>query len=172
MKFWFVHCLIVLLLGLGFSDNGASGCSNSTNENNEKTETELKYKIADKQYTENGLVIMEDAQLTEAMVKNIEKHDSVVIRLDDKTKYNAIIERHNIDVNNTITIRAKFIDYPDGYMSISLNNGYVLGVINIPGKNIMYRIKTDTETNFIYFEKPEDSHYIEKDSVLIPPERP
>jgi len=172
MKIWFVNCLVILLFGLGFSDNGSPGCANGAREQNEKIEKEPEPRVVETHYFEDGLVIQESAKIKEAVLKNIQKHDSVIVFLKDKTEFIALVERHSVDVNNTITIRAKFVDYPMGYITMSVNDGVALGMINIPEKNIKYRIKTDTETGIIYYDKPDDADVIERDSVLIPPERP
>ena len=72
--------------------------------------------------------------------------DKIIVDLFDNESYSTTIDRINIDINGTLTIRARIDDYPLGYMLISYTDDNVLGTISIPEKNERYSIKSFAKT--------------------------
>ncbi len=179
MKFWFANFLILLLFGIIFSDNSKPACSGgfsgSAQNENDKMQFSAKQKHGEKDHPDEDdqrFIIRDSVRLSEKHLKSWQEQDSIYIYIQDDIYLIAIIERYNIDVNKTISIRARFVNYPRGYMIMSSTNGITSGTIQIPEKNMSYRIKTSTEDKLIYIEEFVDKDVIEIDTVLIPPEGP
>ena len=72
--------------------------------------------------------------------------DKIMVDLFDNQSYSTTIDRVDININGSLTIRARFDDYPMGYMLISYTDNNVLGTISIPEKNERYSIKSFAKT--------------------------
>ncbi|GEM_PF-5797244 len=176
MKLWLISFFMILTFGFSFSDNNNFGCSNGLNdqkENNDKAEIiDKQEKGGDFICDDQKLIIRDSIKLSKELLKTQKEKDSFCVYISDTLYYNAIIESFNIDVNRTISIRAKFPKYPLGYMIMAFSDGITSGMIKIPEEDISYIIKTNASNKMIYLEEFVDPDEIGIDSVLIPPENP
>ena len=102
--------------------------------------------------------------------KNQEVGDKIIIDLFDNQSYSTTIDRVDININGSFTIRTRFDDYPMGYMLISYTDKNVLGTISIPEKNEQYSIKSfaKTETTILKLVDVEKMDVLEGGPSLIP----
>jgi hypothetical protein len=96
--------------------------------------------------------------------------DKIMVDLFDNQSYSTTIDRVDININGSFTIRTRFDDYPMGYMLISYTDKNVLGTISIPEKNEQYSIKSfaKTETTILKLIDVEKMDVLEGGPSLIP----
>ncbi len=100
--------------------------------------------------------------------------DKLLIELFDNDSNLATIDRVSRNVNGTLSIRARFDDYPMGYLILSETDNLVTASIRLTEKNERYRIKTDTESGYTYLKHLDISQlsFIESEPPLIPDDYP
>lgn len=176
-----LHVLIysfAIMLSLSLYNNGNTGCSNSSNHEGKKekdskqihskqSNQELQQPEQDKICTEK-----DSKKLAKINVDVKKKSDSIHINTPKEGRFLAIVERYNVNVNNTITVRAKIENYPKGILIMSTTDGITEGFIEIPEENLKYSIKTDPDSEITYLMEFVEPDVILTDSVLIPPEKP
>jgi hypothetical protein len=97
--------------------------------------------------------------------------NTLSLNLFDDTNYEAVIDRTNVNVNGSHTVRVRINDSDYSYMLLSTTANRSLGIINIPAKDIQYKIISCPETNIHYLleMKISDLDYIEgTDDVMYP----
>ncbi len=100
-------------------------------------------------------------------------NDKLSIDLFDDT-YLTTIDRINQNVNGTLSIRARFDDYPTGYIIINKTGRHVSASVDIPEKNKRYSIRKDVERGVAYIKllDIQKIDFIESAPPLIPDKKP
>lgn len=78
--------------------------------------------------------------------ETISMQDTLKIELLNDEKQKAVIDRISVNVNSTLSVRARFIDYDMGYILISTTGERSLAKIHIPETGQLYLIKSDPES--------------------------
>lgn len=81
--------------------------------------------------------------------RNLEQ-SRLVLNLFDQEEYMTKIDRVNVNVNQTISIRSRFDQYQYAYSVISTSDGKSLISIDIPEKNKYYIVTSDPKTGKHY----------------------
>lgn len=179
MKIFPANLVMILFFVAGFSGNEKPGCSNNLSESaqndGDKTGVAVNRQSCKNDPWEKDdktMTIRDSVRLTESLLKTWQEQDTIHIIIPDEEQLVAYIEKFSINIHNTISVRARFVNYPSGYMIITSTDGITGGTIKIPEKNMNYRIKTDPIDRMIYIEEFVNKDIIEIDTVLIPPEGP
>jgi hypothetical protein len=98
--------------------------------------------------------------------------DRFSLPLSDTLTVNIVIEKIQSNVNNTKTIRGRAEEYPQGILLLSSTEGESFGFLRIPEIGIDYRLKSNPQSGFIYVLKQKHYDVIERDSVVVPPQKP
>lgn len=80
-------------------------------------------------------------------IKSIKVNDTIQIDLFENKQYKAYIDKIDVDVNGTSSIRARLVDYEYGYFVISTFNGKSFMTVEVPEKDELYMSKYDRERN-------------------------
>ncbi|MBP7210492.1 MAG: PKD domain-containing protein, partial [Paludibacteraceae bacterium] len=80
-------------------------------------------------------------------------NDTIVLDLFVNKYYKAYIDKIAVDVNGTVIIRARFVDYNYAYCLISTFNDKSLIQIEVPEENELYMSKYDQKTNKYYLSQ-------------------
>ena len=99
--------------------------------------------------------------------------DVLSLNLFPESSYSAVIDRKNKNINGTVAIRARIVDYPLAYMILSTTGNESLGLIRIPEKNESYEIMTNNRFGSEFLIEINES-IIATDMLpfaLIPPEQ-
>ena len=171
------------MLSLSSYTNNAPGCSDDSTqtgkkENNKnqvrakqsKSTQEVEQSKQDEKYCEES--INDSKKLAKIKIDVKQKSDSIHIITPNNGHYLAIVERINVNVNSTVSVRAKIENYPRGVLIMSTYENHTEGIIEIPEKNLKYHIKTDTDNGITYLMEFVEPDLILTDTVLVPPEKP
>lgn len=111
------------------------------------------------------------APMAEIHIDVKQQHDTIHILTPCKENYTAVVDRIRTTVPNTVTIRARIINHPGGYLIVTTHEKHTQGILEIPGKNLSYQIITDLpsgKTYLLELSGPDN----EKDASPIPPTTP
>lgn len=97
--------------------------------------------------------------------------DTILLYLFSNKQYKANIDKIEVDVNGTLVIRARLIDYNYGYCIISTFNGKSLIKIEVPDNNELFLSRYDHQTNTYYLLQIDKSKQkaLPGSPSLIPP---
>jgi hypothetical protein len=87
----------------------------------------------------------------------IKVNDTIQLDLFNNIKYKASIEKIDVDVNNTLTIRARLFDCNYSYCFISTSNGKSLVIIDVPDHNELFKASYDHQSNRYYLQQIDKS---------------
>jgi hypothetical protein len=79
--------------------------------------------------------------------------DKITIPLFHGGSLASTIDRVNVNVNGTLTIRARLEDYPKGYLLMSVTHDLINATLSIPEKNEKYSIKSHHATGVTYLKR-------------------
>ena len=152
----------------------ATGQNNSYNLNDAKVKSLQELSIAQNNSTgfQNALRVRELAINPVLQKTGIVKiNDTISLDLFDNKKYKACIDRINVDINGTITIRARLAGFMFGSCIITTYNDESYLTIDIPENNELFKSSYQHQTKKYYllqFDKKEQK-VIEGAPSLIPP---
>ena len=100
--------------------------------------------------------------------------DLLILNLFEDKTYTGRIDWSQVDVNGTMTIRARIEGFDHGYLLMSTNGERSQGSIRIPENKELYHILSDSDgTRHLVMDVTWDSiDEVEGGPVLIPPGRP
>ena len=78
-------------------------------------------------------------------------NDTILLDLFVDKRYKAYIDKITVDVNGTLTIRARLVNYSYGYCVISTYNGQSLITITVPETNELF---------MSYFDRPTNNYFL------------
>jgi hypothetical protein len=98
-------------------------------------------------------------------------NDTIILDLFSKKQYKAYIDRINTDINGTVTIRARLVDYNYGYCMISTYKGKSFITIDIHDNKELFISRFDHRINKYYLQEIDRSglEILEGAPSLIPP---
>jgi len=101
----------------------------------------------------------------------IHVNDTINLGLFSDKQYKAYVDKIDVDVNGTITIRARILNSNFGYCIISTFNGKSFMTVEVPDKNELYMSKFDQKTKKYYLLQIDKSKQkaLEGAPSLIPP---
>lgn len=104
--------------------------------------------------------------------ESIRINDTILLDLFDDKHYKVYIDNVDIDVNGTLTIRARFPDSVFGYFLISTSGGKSLITIEVPDNNELFMSRYDQLTDKYYLLEIDKSKqdYLEENPPVIPPD--
>jgi hypothetical protein len=113
------------------------------------------------------LVINPIVQNTELIRVN----DTILLDLFNNKQYKACIDKIDVDVNGTLIIRARLVDYNYGYCIISTSNGKSFITIDVPENNDLFMSRYNHQANKYYLLQIDKSKQkeLEGSPSLIPP---
>ena len=85
--------------------------------------------------------------------KYLKKGDKVTLNLFEKQQVTSTIDRINLNVNGTLSIRSRLDDYPMGYLIMSVTDGLVTASIRIPELNQRYSLKSHKSSGSSFLKK-------------------
>ncbi len=96
--------------------------------------------------------------------------DKVTLNLFDDVQYTGSLDRTNININGTYSLRVRLDDYQLGYMLMSTTQERTLAKIRIPENNEFYLIKSDPVTfrHYLLDIGDDNRHHLESGPPLIP----
>ncbi len=101
----------------------------------------------------------------------VRKDDVLILNLFDDTQYRARIDRVSMNINNTVTIRARINNYALGYIILSTTDDLSMATIKIPENEEFYLVKSDPKTRQHYIlDIGDERNYIESGPPQLPPE--
>jgi hypothetical protein len=103
---------------------------------------------------------------------NLGKLDTIIVQISKDESYFAIVDRINRNVNNTISVRAKFNEFSSAFLLLSSTNGNTEGVVKIPERNIIFQIKSDILSDIVYLTEVNEENEIEDEIFIHSPEKP
>ncbi len=71
-------------------------------------------------------------------IKSVSVNDNILLDLFNNKQYKASIDKIDVDVNGTLTILAKLVDYDFGYCVISTFDGKSFMTVEVPESNELY----------------------------------
>jgi hypothetical protein len=101
----------------------------------------------------------------------IKTGDQLQIDLFDKASLQAIVDRVQVDVNGTASVRARIEGDNMGYLLISISGNLVLGTLSIPERNERYSLKTNPISGITYLkllDQPALDHLDDAPSPIPP----
>lgn len=99
-------------------------------------------------------------------------NDTIFLDLFEDKKYKAYIDKMDTDVNGTLTLRARIVDFEYSYCIISTFDGKSFMTIEVPENNEIYTTKYNHQTNKYYLMQIDKSNQkiLEGAPPLIPPD--
>ncbi|MFA5499440.1 MAG: carboxypeptidase regulatory-like domain-containing protein, partial [Candidatus Cloacimonadia bacterium] len=76
--------------------------------------------------------------------------DTIILNLFGDKKYSAVVDRLNINVNNTYSIRARLDDYTMGSLIMNTTGNMSLGIVDIPETGEQFEILSSPEGKTCY----------------------
>jgi len=152
MKIIFKISFLILFSLFGLSNVFAQNKSYNLNDSFDDSYKEIS--INNKDYislSENAKRFRE--LIINPIVQNIELimvNDTILLDLFFDIKFKAYIDKIDVDVNGTSTVRAQLVDSNYGYCVISTFNGKSLMTIEVPEVNELFMSKYDNKTNKYY----------------------
>ncbi|NLX12894.1 MAG: hypothetical protein GXY44_04465 [Phycisphaerales bacterium] len=102
----------------------------------------------------------------------LSKDDTITLNLFEDSVYTAAIDSLTVNVNGTVTVRARLENYPLGYVLISTTDNRSLGSIRIPEQGQHYLIESGLDGSNHYLVEADRATMDELESAppVIPPQ--
>lgn len=102
----------------------------------------------------------------------IDKGDTVFLNLFNNLEYKGMVDRINLNMNGTFSVRVRIEEYPLGYMIISTTGNRSLATIRIPENKEFLMIKSDPVTlqHYLLDIGDDNIRLLESGPPLIPPD--
>ncbi len=142
--------ILLIVFFISFSFNKLSGQDTLKLSNSFNEIEGLEYKDFFLPYERIGEIEINKLVYSERSQK---KGNILEIELFDEKTYLLDIDRTNINVNGTYSVRGRFKDFEKGYFLLSETNGYINSTISIPEKGKRYNIKSYPDSDFAYIKK-------------------
>lgn len=113
------------------------------------------------------LVLNEKVQTNREVYVN----DTILLDLFNNKQYKAYVDKIDVDVNGTLSIRARIIGYEFAYCFITTFNGKSFITIDIPGNEEYYSSRYDPNTNTYYLLEMDNTKMksLAGSEPLVPP---